>query len=74
MYEILMMVDELKVRIHYTDFTKAMVEFKECVEELLSRSEDTDDIIMKITDGYGICMIQNEKVEYKLELKNKGEC
>lgn len=71
MYELLMMVDELKVRIYYTDFTKAIIEFKECVEELLRRSGDTDDIIMKISDGYGICMIQNEEVEYKLELKNK---
>lgn len=69
MYEININVDELKVRLLYLNYEKALFEFKDCVHEILNLSKDEDDIIMKLSNEYGICLLQNDEYEYKIELK-----
>jgi hypothetical protein len=69
MYELLMCVDELNVSIVYTNYEKALLEFKECVQELLQRSDSTDNVLVKIQERYAICVIHNVNIEYTLELK-----
>ena len=69
MYEININVDELKVRLLYLNYEKALFEFKDCVHEILNLSKDEDDVIMKLSNNYGICVLQNDECEYKIELK-----
>ena len=73
MYEILIKVDDLNVKLIYTNVEKALKEFKDCVHELLTLSQPDDDIILKLNSDYGICILQNDKFEYKLEMKPKGD-
>lgn len=69
MYKLLMSVDELNVSIEYTNYEKAILEFKECVQELLQRSDSTDNVLVKIQERYAICVVHNVNIEYTLELK-----
>lgn len=69
MYELLMCVDELHVSMVYTNYEKALLEFKECVQELLQRSDSTDNVLVKIQERYAVCVIHNVDIEYTLELK-----
>ena len=70
MFKLTISVDELVVDMKYTDFVKALFEFKECVIELLGKPECAhDDMIMKITNNYAMFMAQAENSCYKLELQ-----
>ena len=75
MFKLTMSVDELVVDMRYTDYDKALIEFKECVVELLMKPECAhDDMIMKISSNYALFMVQAENTCYKLELQiDKGD-
>lgn len=76
MYQISINIDDLKVKLLYLNYEKAIFEFKDCVHEILNLSKDTDNIILKIDNEYGICVLQNDEYEYKVELdvKNEEDC
>ena len=76
MYQISINIDDLKVKLLYLNYEKAIFEFKDCVREILNLSKDMDNIILKIDNEYGICILQNDEYEYKVELsvKNEEDC
>lgn len=72
MYTMRMEVDELKATMHYDDFATAVKEFKECVVEAFSKTNETDDYIMKITKDYALFIVECSLVKFRIELV-KGE-
>lgn len=73
MYQISINIDDLKVKLLYLNYEKAIIEFKDCVREILNLSKDMDNIILKIDNEYGICILQNDEYEYKVELNIREE-
>lgn len=72
MYTLRMEVDELKATMHYNDFAMALEEFKDCVVEVFSKTNEMDDYIMKISQEYAIFIVECSKVKFKVEI-TKGE-
>lgn len=68
MYKMTMKVDELNATMHYNDFATAVKEFKECVVEAFSKTNEMDDYIMKITKDYAIFIVECSLVNFKIEL------
>ena len=68
MYKMTMKVDELNATMHYNDFATAVKEFKECVVEAFSKTNETDDYIMKITKDYAIFIVECNEASFKVEL------
>ena len=73
MYEMVMEVNEMKAIMHYDNFATAVAEFKECVVEAFSKTNETDDYIMKITRDYALFVVECSKVNFRIELVKKGE-
>ena len=70
MFKLTISVDELVVDMKYTDYDKALFEFKDCVIDLMNKPECAhDDMIMKITDNYALFIAQSGYSVYKLELE-----
>lgn len=70
MFKLTISVDELVVDMKYTDYDKALFEFKDCVIDLLNRPECAhDDMIMKIDKHYALFIAQSDSNVYKLELQ-----
>lgn len=73
MYRLEMEVGENVAILDYNDFALALQEFKDCVVEVFSKTNETDDYIMKITKDYAIFKVQCKLVMFRVELTKVEE-
>lgn len=68
MYRLEMEVGDKQAILDYNDFALALEEFKDCVTEVFSKTNEKDDYIMKITKDYAIFIVQCKLVRFRVEL------
>ena len=68
MYRMQMKVNDLEANMLYNDFAMALVEFKECVADVFSKTDERDVYMMKIADEYAIFMVECLEASFKVEI------